>query len=584
MQNNNSNAYENYLSTTMTAKWYGIVDSKKFIDYLVEISLLNKDENGRLLLSDKAKEIGGIYKTAESGTWIVWPKDALKSYLEEFAQKFNIQLNNKQIEPVVSQDTLTAHQLEIFNKIIAIVENKVKSVLKSNDIEDYMISLKGPAGTGKTFLTAQLAKYFKAKKEEEFDFVITSPTHKATGVISQMLNKYNINATCKTVHSFLGIKPFRDFEKGVESFKIDKTKKQKDTTSILFVDESSMIGSELYEYIIEALETGRVNFVIFIGDPYQLLPVNDNENTIYELKNQFELKEVVRQAKDSYVLKIATQLRERIESKKFIPLNQLFAQYNHEQIQFFHNQEDFINDFYKNEKWYKEDKIIATHKNQNVDSFNRIIRAKFWEQKKVYSPATLLKGDMIRFKEAYSPNETILYHNAQVVELQSAILKHHDSLDIMYWECRSVDALEQQIFRVVDPDSTKKYNDKLQTIAKMAKRANYPDNTKLWKTFYGVRDMFADVQYIHASTIHKLQGSTHDTTYVDVFTLMDNPSMSMEEKYRLVYVAVTRAKYNIKVFISKFDAQERFITDSNSKINTKEKFDDIDMMLKNMYL
>lgn len=207
--------------------------------------------------------------------------------------------------------TLTAHQLEIFNKIIAIVENKVKSVLKSNDIEDYMISLKGPAGTGKTFLTAQLAKYFKAKKEEEFDFVITSPTHKATGVISQMLNKYNINATCKTVHSFLGIKPFRDFEKGVESFKIDKTKKQKDTTSILFVDESSMIGSELYEYIKEALETGRVNFVIFIGNPYQLLPVNDNENTIYELKNQFELKEVVRQAKDSYVLKIATQLLRR---------------------------------------------------------------------------------------------------------------------------------------------------------------------------------------------------------------------------------------------------------------------------------
>jgi len=478
--------------------------------------------------------------------------------------------------------TLTAHQLEIFNKITTTVENRVKSVLKSNDIEDYMISLRGPAGTGKTFLTAQLAKYFKAKKEEEFDFVITSPTHKATGVISQMLNKYNINATCKTIHSFLGIKPFKDFEKGIELFKIDKTKKQKDTTSILLVDESSMIGSELFEYIIEALETSRVNFVIFIGDPYQLLPVNDNENTIYELKNQLELKEVVRQAKDSYVLKIATQLRERIESKKFIPLNQLFAKYNHEQIQFFHNQEDFINDFYKNEKWYKEDKIIATHKNQNVDSFNRIIRAKFWEQNKAFNPATLLRGDTLRFKEAYSPNDTTLYHNGQVVELQSATLKHHDSLDIMYWECRAVDAHEQQIFRVVEPDSLDTYNDKLKTIAQKAKRAYYPDNTKLWKTFYGTRDMFADVQYIHASTIHKLQGSTYDTTYVDVFTLMDNPYMSMEEKYRLTYVAVTRAKYNIKVFISKLDTRERFITDS--KINTKEKFDDIDMMLKNIYL
>ena len=61
MQNNNSSTYEDYLSTTIIAKGYGIIDSKKFIDYLVEISLLTKDENGRLLLSDKAKEIGGIY-------------------------------------------------------------------------------------------------------------------------------------------------------------------------------------------------------------------------------------------------------------------------------------------------------------------------------------------------------------------------------------------------------------------------------------------------------------------------------------------------------------------------------------------
>ena len=584
MQNNNSNTYEDYLSTTMTAKGYGIIDSKRFIDYLVEISLLNKDKNGRLLLSDKAQEIGGVYKTAESGTWIIWPKDALKLYLEEFVQKFNIELNNKPIETAIPHDSLTAHQLEIFHKITTTVENNVKSVLKSNDIEDYMISLKGAAGTGKTYLTVQLAKYFMNKKEDEFDFVITSPTHKATGVISQMLNKYNINATCKTIHSFLGIKPFKDFEKGIELFKIDKTKKQKDTTSILFVDESSMIGGELFEYIREAIETCKVNFVIFIGDPYQLLPINDDENSIYELKNQFELTEVVRQAEDSYVLKIATELRKRIENKEFISLDKVFAKYNHEEVEFFHNQEDFINDFYKNNNWYKEDKIIATHKNQNVDSFNKIIRTKFWEQKGVYNPTTLLGGDMIRFKEAYSPNDLIMYHNGQVLEIQSAILKHHDSLDIMYWECRAVNALEQQIFRVVDPESVYTYNEKLKAIAKMAKKAYGQNKPKLWKTFYAVRDMFADVQYIYASTIHKLQGSTYDTSYVDVFTLMDNPYMSMEEKYRLVYVAVTRARYNIKVFISKYNSQVETIDNANIKTNTKETFDDIDMMLKNIYL
>lgn len=154
----------------------------------------------------------------------------------------------------------------------------------------------------------------------------------------------------------------------------------------------------------------------------------------------------------------------------------------------------------------------------------------------------------------------------------------------MYWECQAVNAPEQQIFRVVDSNNLYKYNEKLQSIAQKAKRAYYPDNIKLWRTFYNVKDMFADIQYIYASTIHKFQGSTHDTTYVDVFTLMDNPYMSIDEKYRLSYVAVTRAKYNIKVFISKFYLHKSNTAESNTSINTKEKLDDIDMMLKNMYL
>ncbi|MEN5387859.1 hypothetical protein ABE179_07970 [Aliarcobacter skirrowii] len=40
MQNNNSSTYEDYLSTTMTAKEYGIVDSKKSNNlHLVKICL-----------------------------------------------------------------------------------------------------------------------------------------------------------------------------------------------------------------------------------------------------------------------------------------------------------------------------------------------------------------------------------------------------------------------------------------------------------------------------------------------------------------------------------------------------------------
>lgn len=486
---------------------------------------------------------------------------------------------NTDLAPFTS--LLTSHQREIFEGIVALVEDRLESPLMGDNFEDYMISITGAAGTGKTFLTTQLAKYFKSKNDRNYEFTLTSPTHKATGVAAQMLRENMIQASCRTIHSFLGIKPFRDYERGIEVFKIDKTQKQKATTSILFVDESSMISTELFRYIVEAWEEQRAAFVIFVGDPYQLLPIGDSDNRIFNLKHQFALTEVVRQAKDSYILKIATELREAIAKQRFMSLQQFFERHNYPELEYFNNEEDFIKSFHKTEEWHTEDKIIAAHKNQSVDGFNRIVRKKFWEQRGVQNPPTLLRGDKLRFKEAYSVRDISLYHNGQVVEIDSAILKTHESLKIQYWECRAVNAPEQQVFRVVDPVSQKVFNDKLSAIAKMAKTAFGKQKPELWKLFYEVRDSFADVQYIHSSTIHKLQGSTHDEAYIDLFSLVHNNSMSDDEKYRLTYVAVTRARHNIKVFISKKSATsipQR--VPAEQIIDTKNQFEKMDDMLK----
>jgi len=481
------------------------------------------------------------------------------------------------LDTQIKKETLTPHQNEVFDNVIALIDSRVKSILKTDDINDYMLSLTGAAGTGKTFLTSQIAKYFRDKKDTDFSFTITAPTHKAVGVISQMLRRNKIQASCKTIHSFLGIKPFRDFDKGIETFKVDKTKKTHDSASILIVDESSMIGSELFGYIQEAIEEERVNFVFFIGDPFQLLPVDNSENEIYKLKNQFTLQEVVRQAKDSYIINIATKLRESIQTKNFIPLRQFFSENYHEELTFFNNHRDFLADFYKNEKWYHEDKIIATYKNSDVDSFNNLIRTKFWEQNQVFNPPTFLQGDTLRFREAYSVNDISLYHNGQIVVLASAVLKYHDTLAINYWECREVGSLDQQIFRVLEPTSIKIFNDKLKQIVSSAKKAQHPHKKKLWQTFYAVRDMFADVQYVHSSTIHKLQGSTHDVAYIDLFSLSDNRYMSDEEKYRLTYVAITRASQDIKIFMPHFEVSHK-----KAIVNVADEFDAIDDVLKNL--
>ena len=490
---------------------------------------------------------------------------------------------------------LSLHQEEVFTQIVSQLDTKVSSILKSTNIEDYLLSLTGPAGTGKTFLTTQIAKYLVEKRKEseypmssDFDFTITAPTHKAVGVLSKLLRENNIQSSCKTIHSFLGIKPFIDYTTGEEKFVVDKTNKRKDRTSILIVDESSMIGNTLYEYILEAIEDKRVNVVLFIGDPYQLLPIENSKNEIYDLPNRFFLSEVVRQAENSYIIRVATKLRERIKNQDFINLQQFFQENMEKEITFFHNKEAFLEDFYKEEEWHTENKILATYKNKDVDAFNKIIRNKFWEQKGNTTPSTLLAGDMIRFKDAYTVGDITIYHNGQELQLGSAELKYHDSLHIEYWECKSIYALDQQVFRVVNPDSEAVFNQKLQALATKAKQAKFPDNKKLWKLYYETRNMFANVQYIHASTIHKLQGSTYDVSYIDIFSLVHNHYMSDEEKYRLLYVAITRASKDIKIFMSAFDRtsdEKVIINNQNSEtMNTLKQLHDIDIILKDLDL
>ena len=93
---------------------------------------------------------------------------------------------------------------------------------------------------------------------------------------------------------------------------------------------------------------------------------------------------------------------------------------------------------------------------------------------------------------------------------------------------------------------------------------------------------------IHASTIHKLQGSTYDVSYIDIFSLAQNYYMSDEEKYRLLYVAITRASQDIKIFMSAFD---RTLNESGVNygqqfegINTLKQLHEIDDILKNLEL
>ena len=181
-------------------------------------------------------------------------RDASKSY--KFSNGMEVEtpfvLNSGQIEALNKLDQFASAPSSFGNKFV----------------------LKGYAGTGKT----SIMKVFDTFANKKFSNVIYSaPTNKAN--IATMQN--NPNATVITLHKLFGLRPDLNIQDGVIDMDKQITIKAADgqelgPKDLIIIDESSMIGDDLYKYIDKAIKQRGVS-VIFIGDPAQLGPVNDGE-------------------------------------------------------------------------------------------------------------------------------------------------------------------------------------------------------------------------------------------------------------------------------------------------------------------
>ena len=453
---------------------------------------------------------------------------------------------------------LTTHQQEIFNDIVNDLTKNMQHFSMNDDAQRHLRSLTGSAGTGKSFLTVQIVShmvdFIRNLPYSHKNIAITAPTHKAVGILREELKQNGIQVHCSTLHSFLKVKLKRDYNTGAEKFVADKFDPSQNEASILVVDESSMISSELYDLIVEAIETRKIQEVLFIGDPYQLLSIGDRENKVYQLEKQYKLTQIVRQKKDNDIISLSQKLKNRIQDQNFIPLDEIFKEItNSKDIEIFSDRDAFVEDFYKNKDWHTEDKIFTSYTNATVDSLNDIIRTQYWKEQGIVEPEYLMKGDTIRFKSSLNADgvESVItngvFRNDEEVKLDSAKLIVDTKLGIKYWKC-SVEDRRSDVFHVLDPNSLIAFNKILQNIAVDARHAKFHYIRKYWRKYYGLKYSFGHVGYSFSATIHKLQGSTYDSAYIDLNSLMYDTRMDEDMKYRLVYVAITRARHSIKVF------------------------------------
>lgn len=152
--------------------------------------------------------------------------------------------------------------------------------------------LTGNAGTGKTTLTKEIIKFYGKNT------LCLAPTGKATVRIRELTDH-----SAYTIHSMLYDTVLEDDE-GNPIF-LNPTQLC-DNKKIVIIDEASMIGSRLYNDLINNIPEDIT--ALFVGDDFQLPPVKDKPGV--NLKSpDIRLTTIHRQRLESPVVALATDIR-----------------------------------------------------------------------------------------------------------------------------------------------------------------------------------------------------------------------------------------------------------------------------------
>ena len=435
----------------------------------------------------------------------------------------------------VSTLNFTNDQLNAYNGLIEFINSPYEE-------NDYKRALVGAAGTGKTYLVKALIKNCRYSYST---IGLSAPTHKACRVLHESIGITNIKPN--TLQSDLGLRLNFDVDKfDYNNPPFDPKGRVKiGDYKLYIIDEASMINKQLCMFLEKTCKNNNCK-IIYIGDSSQLAPVNEKYSYAFNNIKLFTLNQIVRQGEDNPISYLLDLLRFDIKHRSFTFLEYITKNrinFNEDNTKGYKvcTSQEFDNIVYNN---FNDEALtnnidfakIIGYTNNNVSNWNKFVRNAIIKNSEEYilkdvvnyvHPKYQLKGFMIRFTAIHGGyNTTPLF-----------VVDHKDIGNMMLY--------------------VKISNDLITT----AKNANTRLRSQKWKEYYDFKEncllltniissdgkiLFSrDLDYGFALTAHKSQGSTFDTTFVDVndivFDKYGQPYTDAEEINRRLYVACSRA-------------------------------------------
>ena len=389
--------------------------------------------------------------------------------------------------------------------------------------------LRGYAGTGKTYLVSRLVEQLL---DEDCAVTVCAPTHKAVQVLSEELGDAPVQM--QTLHSFLGLR-LNPTEEG--EYELVAEEERDFTEGVVIVDEASMIGREEWSHIEDA--PFWVQW-LFVGDPAQLPPVNEEPSPALDVPGP-TLETIHRQAADNPILELATKIRtgadgrfgSKFEDGKGVAVTR--------------NREEFLDSVLRtfDTEAFAEDATHArmlAYRNKTVRRYNREIRAERYGA----DADRFVEGEWLVGTETWFHDGVQRLTNSEEVRVKKATVDTFEADDQSEWtvwelKVRTPGRGLTRTVHVLHEDEFERYEERLER-----RREKAQDDPSKWDRFFELREQFARVDYAYATTVHRAQGSTYDTVFVDH---RDVRVCRGKEQEALLYVAVTRPSRRLALLV-----------------------------------
>lgn len=440
--------------------------------------------------------------------------------------------------------------------------------------------LKGPAGSGKTSVITNVFHRSPLK------IAFCAFTNKATQVLKNISDKFQVefNAVFMTIHKLLNLNIIYD-RNGDLKFIFNAETCDITKYDIIICDECSTISTELFGFIqtadMKAKAKGHASKFIFIGDEWQLPPVNEQVSVIFTRNwPTAELQAVMRSDND-VILSINTRMIQTAVNQEFLD------QFPHNIIptSCFLSGDIFMSKYLK---YIEQDRDVMciTYTVKNCELINNQIQqmrnthhkrpnltGKFYVGDRCcllapFEPVDIVEKDMVYsylLNQAASPTQS---------PTQSPTMQDKNCLyNGMTYEIVEVRDVKFKTFLNTMPCAPTTFNAQLLTLKKPIieahttqhiQRSSYtvvhlnPDEVhkcmeickKKHKKFAKVRENFysqyPQISYGYCITLYKSQGSEWETVFINLLSIIYSCKKA-KQLYRAAYSAISRASKRLYV-------------------------------------